>query len=138
MIEKIDDIVVCCVICYEVFVIEQYVLEVEEWDGCDGEVIYLIVCDDSGVFIGMVWLLLEGVIGKIGCVVVLKVVCGSGIGVVLICVLLQELVGIQGIICVKLGVQIYVIGFYEKLGFFVYGFEYLDVGIVYCDMIQEL
>lgn len=138
MIEKTSDIATCRQIRHEVFVIEQQVPEAEEWDDLDGQAVHLLARDDSGAAIGTARLLFQGDTGKIGRVAVRKVARGTGIGAALIHAAVAELQRTPGIVRAKLGAQTHAIGFYEKLGFAVYGPEYQDGGIPHRDMTREL
>ncbi|SMO58409.1 GNAT family N-acetyltransferase [Paracoccus laeviglucosivorans] len=138
MIEKTQDIATCRQIRHEVFVVEQLVPEAEEWDDLDGDAIHLIARDDSGQPIGTARILFDGETGKIGRVAVRKAGRGTGIGAALIRAALEELAQTPGITRAKLGAQTHAIGFYEKLGFTVYGPEYQDGGIPHRDMTREL
>ncbi|MDS9465966.1 GNAT family N-acetyltransferase [Paracoccus sp. MBLB3053] len=138
MIEKTDDIETCRAIRREVFIIEQNVSEAEEWDGRDDEAIHLLARDPLGRAIGTARILFDAETGKIGRVAVLQAARGTGTGAALIRAALDELRALPEIRRVKLGAQTHAIGFYEKLGFKVFGPEYDDAGIPHRDMILEL
>lgn len=138
MIERTNDFEACRAIRHEVFVIEQQVLEDEEWDELDASAIHLIARDDSGIPVGTARLLVDGDTGKIGRVAVRKDARGTGMGAALIRAGMDQLRGLPGVTRAKLGAQCHAIGFYEKLGFTVYGPEYLDAGIPHRDMTREL
>ncbi len=138
MIEKTDDIQTCRAIRHEVFVLEQSVPEVDEWDDLDDQAIHLIARDAQGAAIGTARLLVQGDSGKIGRVAVRKAGRGTGVGAALIRAAMQELRALPGVARAKLGAQTHAIGFYEKLGFTAYGPEYLDGGIPHRDMMQDL
>lgn len=138
MIERTDDLATCRAIRHEVFVVEQNVPEAEEWDDLDADAIHLIARDDQGAAIGTARLLVLGDTGKIGRVAVRRAARGTGIGAALILASMQALRQIPGVTRAKLGAQCHAIGFYEKLGFVVYGPEYLDGGIPHRDMMRDL
>ena len=76
-------------------------------------------------------LVLEGV--RLPASAVLPEARGTGAGVALMHAALDELRA-RGVRVAKLGAQTHAIGFYERLGFTVYGPEYDDAGIPHRDM----
>lgn len=136
-IELTDDLEACRALRRTVFIEEQKVPEAEEWDGLDGQAIHLLAWQE-GEPVGTARILLQGEIGKIGRVCVLEQARGTGLGAALIRAAMDVLRTRPGIVTAKLGAQTHAIGFYEKLGFTVYGPEYDDAGIPHRDMVREL
>lgn len=132
-----DDLACCHALRRTVFIEEQCVPEAEEVDGRDEDALHLLARLD-GAAVGCARILIDGAIGKIGRVCVLRELRGHGIGVALIKAALDVLRARPGITQAKLGSQTHAIGFYEKLGFQATGPEYLDAGIAHRDMVREL
>ena len=82
-------------------------------------------------------MLLNGGVGKIGRVAVLREKRGTGLGKALIRAALDELRAL-GLEQAKLGAQTHAIGFYEALGFVAIGPEFMDAGIPHRDMVLAL
>ncbi len=137
MIEKTTDLETCMAIRLKVFVEEQNVPVEQERDHHDDTAIHLLAVLD-GQAVGTARILRDGVVGKIGRVAVLPQARGTGLGAALIRAALAELRATPGVTRAKLGAQTHAIGFYEKLGFAVYGPEYLDGGIPHRDMALDL
>ncbi len=111
----------------EVFVKEQgYALEIER-DAFDRQAAHALACeDDKPVGTGRLYLD-EEARWHIGRVAVLREARGRGIGDLVMRMLLLSALEF-GADAVYLGSQEHATGFYEKLGFRVYGGEYLDEG----------
>ena len=111
-----------------VFVQEQNVSVEEEMDGLDNEADhYLLWVRDEPVATARVRLL-SGV-AKIERVAVLKSQRGKDIGRKLMEFIISDLKQNPAIQTLKLGAQVQVIPFYERLGFMAYGDEFMDAGI---------
>ena len=131
-----DDFDACMPIRRTVFVDEQNVPEELEHDEHDATATHLLAVTDDGP-IGTARLLIDGNVGKIGRVAVLRNARGTGAGVALIRAALDELRA-RGCATAKLGAQTHATGFYEKLGFAAFGPEYDDAGIPHRDMTRAL
>lgn len=131
------DIAACQALRRVVFILEQGVPETDEVDDRDDTAQHLLARLD-GAPIGTARLLIEGAVGKIGRVCVLKEARGQGVGVALIRAAVALFGGVPGVKKVKLGAQTHAVGFYEALGFQAVGEVYQDAGIPHRDMILSL
>lgn len=127
-----DDFPACAAIRRRVFIEEQNVPEELELDDLDAAAVHLLATQD-GRPVGTARLLIEGRTAKIGRVAILPELRGTGAGAALMRAALDELRA-RGVTKAKLGAQTHAIGFYERLGFTVYGPEYDDAGIPHRDM----
>ena len=127
-----DDFPACAAIRRRVFIEEQNVPEELELDDLDATAVHLLATQD-GRPVGTARLLIEGETAKIGRVAILPELRGTGAGAALMRAALDELRA-RGVTTAKLGAQTHAIGFYERLGFTVYGPEYDDAGIPHRDM----
>lgn len=127
-----DDFPACAAIRRRVFIEEQNVPEELELDDLDAAAVHLLATQD-GRPVGTARLLIEGETAKIGRVAILPELRGTGAGAALMRAALDELRA-RGVTKAKLGAQTHAIGFYERLGFTVYGPEYDDAGIPHRDM----
>ena len=123
-IDVTQDLEACLKLRFEVFVDEQGVPVEEERDALDDSATHLLALQDGTPEIGRV------------CVV--KTARGTGLGAKLIEACVNVARNQAGITRAKLGAQTHAIGFYEKLGFEVYGPVYLDAGIDHRDMVKPL
>ncbi|VAV94771.1 GNAT family acetyltransferase YjcF [hydrothermal vent metagenome] len=120
-----------------VFVEEQNVPMDEEIDGLDGEADHYLLClNDRAVATARVRHLDE--VAKIERVAVLCGNRGLNIGRRLMEYIMADIQGNPAIRVMKLGAQIQVIEFYEKLGFTCYGDEFLDAGIRHRWMMRRI
>ncbi len=120
-----------------VFVEEQNVPVDEEIDGLDGEADhYLLFLDNIATATARVRHLDE--IAKIERVAVLSGNRGLNIGRRLMEYIMADIRENSAIQVMKLGAQIQVIKFYEKLGFTCYGDEFLDAGIRHRWMMRRI
>ncbi len=131
------DIAACRALRRTVFIEEQGVSEAIEVDGLDDTAIHLLATRD-GIPVGCARLLVQGSIGKVGRVCVLREARGTGLGAELMRAAIGELRQIPGVTTAKLGSQSHAIPFYERLGFTATGPEYLEAGIPHRDMILPL
>jgi ElaA protein len=131
-----DDIASCRALRRVVFIEEQGVSETDEVDDLDPVSIHLLAVKD-GVAVGSARIVPVDDTAKIGRVCVVKDERGDGLGAELIRSALLEAKE-RGFARAKLGSQVHAIGFYEKLGFTVYGPVYDDAGIDHRDMVFEL
>lgn len=137
MIAVVDDYTPCIALRRAVFIEEQQIAEADEMDDLDDSAIHLLATDD-GTPVGTARLLIDGKIGKIGRICVLKSHRGTGLGAALVEASVAHLKTRPGITTAKLGAQEYAIPFYEKLGFVGYGPFYDDAGIPHRDMKRPL
>lgn len=127
------DLEACHLLRRIVFIEEQGVSEADELDDLDEGAIHLLA-RQNGKPVASARLLLQGEIGKIGRVCVLKEMRGTGLGQLLMLKALEELSHLPAITTAKLGAQCHALGFYEKLGFTAFGPIYDDAGIPHRDM----
>ena len=105
-------------------------------DRSSNEAVLLALQD--GTPVGTARIVFQGETAKIGRVCVVKSARGTGLGAKLIEACVNVARNQAGIPRAKLGAQTHAIGFYEKLGFEVYGPVYLDAGIDHRDMVKPL
>lgn len=132
-IDVTRDLEACHLLRRIVFIEEQGVSEADELDDLDAGAIHLLA-RDQGRPVASARLLLQGEVGKIGRVCVLKEMRGTGLGQLLMLKALEELSRLPEITTAKLGAQCHALGFYEKLGFTAFGPIYDDAGIPHRDM----
>ena len=132
-----EDHETCFALRHEVFVDEQGVPKEEELDELDPTASHLLATDQETP-VGTARVVFQGDTAKIGRVCVVKSARGTGLGAELIKASVELAKTQPGITTAKLGAQVHAIGFYEKLGFTVYGPVYLDAGIDHRDMVQDL
>lgn len=118
----------------QVFIIEQNVPAVAEWDDMDAQSLHVIARDDEGRPIGTGRLNPQHTIGRVAVIASWR---GRGVGVALIRALLTA-ARERGIARVDLHSQTHAIGFYERLGFDAFGEEYLECDIAHRSMAIEL
>ena len=112
-----------------VFTKEQQIDEEKDFDGQDpGAVHVLVAC--QGQYVGTGRMLADGHIGRLA---VLKAYRGRGLGASVLLALITEAKS-KGMTRVYLGAQKHATGFYEKLGFSVYGEPYMEVNIEHVQM----
>ena len=114
----------------QVFIHEQHVPLVLEWDGLDDKAQHLLALNSAGEPIGCARLPGDGSIGRMA---VLKSWRGKGVGSALLrtAVLIYRQ---QGIKKLTLSAQMHAVSFYEKAGFEVCSEPYLDADILHVDM----
>ena len=132
-----EDLAACLALRHEVFCVEQGVSEAEERDGRDAEARHLLARID-GAPAGTLRLRVVGDAAKLERVCVAAPHRGTGLGAALTRAALDLAAGIPGVARAKLGAQVPVIAFYERLGFTAHGPEYLDAGIPHRDMTRPL
>ena len=130
-----EDLESCHWLRREVFIKEQGVTEADEMDALDADCLHLLASDAQGP-VGTARVLLQDGVAKIGRVCVLPAHRGTGLGAALIRKAMEVVAGRAT--SVKLGAQVHAIGFYEALGFQVYGPVYDDAGIDHRDMVRPL
>ncbi len=136
-IDVTQDLETCLKLRFEVFVDEQGVPVEEERDALDDTATHLLALQD-GTPVGTARIVFQDDTAKIGRVCVVKSARGTGLGAKLIEACVSVARNQAGITRAKLGAQTHAIGFYEKLGFEVYGPIYLDAGIDHRDMVKPL
>ncbi|PXW79778.1 GNAT family N-acetyltransferase [Tritonibacter sp. AK171] len=136
-IDVTQDLEACLKLRFEVFVDEQGVPVEEERDALDDTATHLLALQD-GTPVGTARIVFQDDTAKIGRVCVVKTARGTGLGAKLIEACVNVARNQAGITRAKLGAQTHAIGFYEKLGFEVYGPVYLDAGIDHRDMVKPL
>jgi len=117
-----------------VFIDEQGVPEVEEWDEEDQGASHFLVRDKSGQAVATARLLNDGRIGRMA---VLKGARGLGIGSALLTAAERE-AAVAGLTEVYLSAQVQALPFYEKAGYRAYGKDFLDAGIPHRWMRKKL
>ncbi|HTT37567.1 MAG TPA: GNAT family N-acetyltransferase [Burkholderiales bacterium] len=117
-----------------VFVREQNVPLVLEWDGLDAASLHVIAEDRAGAPIGTGRLLPHGRIGRMA---VLQPWRGKGVGSALLAELIRAAIE-RGLAEVTLDAQIHALGFYARMGFEAEGAEFLDAGIPHRRMRRAL
>ncbi|MBL4801344.1 MAG: GNAT family N-acetyltransferase [Emcibacter sp.] len=123
-----EDMEKCFEIRKTVFVHEQHVSLSEEMDGLDKEAEhYLLSVDGKSTATARIRYLSD--VAKIERVAVLKNMRGYALGQRLMDFIIRDIKKNPAIKNLKLGAQIQVVTFYEKLGFESYGDEFLDAGI---------
>ncbi len=136
-IAKTCDLETCLLLRRKVFIDEQNVPEDEEIDAYDETAIHLLAFEDDTP-VGTARIVVQGEVGKIGRVYVLKEYRGTGLGADLINAALEQMRGLPDVTTARLGAQTHALGFYERLGFAAFGDEYLDAGIPHFDMERAL
>lgn len=114
---------------YEVFTKEQGIESVMDFDGRDEGAIHCLV-EHDGKYIGTGRMLSDGHIGRLA---VLKGNRSNGYGTTILKTLIAEAKK-KNLKRVFLGAQESAIGFYEHLGFSVYGDPFIEVGIKHVPM----
>lgn len=132
-----DDIDACLDIRRTVFIDEQNVDEAIEMDGLEHEGIHVLLTHD-GTPAGCARIMVNGPVGKIGRVAVLKAFRGLGLGKAVMEECARILKATPGVTEARLGAQTYAIPFYEGLGYRVDGDEYIDANIPHRPMVMTL
>lgn len=114
---------------YEVFTIEQGIESVMDFDGRDEGAIHCLVKHDEK-YVGTGRMLSDGHIGRLA---VLKGNRSNGYGTTILKTLIAEAKK-KNLKRVFLGAQEPATGFYQRLGFSVYGAPYIEVGIKHVPM----
>jgi predicted GNAT family N-acyltransferase len=114
----------------EVFVVEQHVLEHEEWDDRDAVSVHVIALASDGSAIGTGRLLPDGHIGRMA---VQKPWRGRGVGSALLTELIAMARG-RGFSETRLNAQTHALAFYCKHGYTTLGEEFMEAGIPHYEM----
>ncbi|MGH1400914.1 GNAT family N-acetyltransferase [Acinetobacter tandoii] len=117
----------------QVFIQEQQIAAVDEWDVQDEISQHFVVCDGEQV-IATARLLPNHSIGRVA---VLASHRGQGIGKLLMQEIIQQ-ARIQQRPLLQLSSQVHAMSFYQALGFQVCGEAYMDCGIPHIDMQMSL
>ncbi len=131
--ESSEDLESCVRVRLQVFVEEQGVPKELEMDALDAQAVHYLATIDSEP-VGVARRLIHGSHAKIGRVAVLKQWRRKGIGQRIMKHILAEAQH-DGLAGAELGAQVWVIGFYEELGFSVVSDEFLDAGIPHREMV---
>ena len=122
----------------DVFMHEQYVSPIDEWDGLDEQAQHFLVRSSTEQAVGCARLLLEEHNGRalcnIGRVAILKPFRGQGLGHELMAFIIDYCKKIAQGSTIYLHAQIDRRHFYEALGFVVQGDEFMDAGIPHISM----
>jgi predicted GNAT family N-acyltransferase len=113
----------------DVFTDEQGIAEAIDFDGQDPDALHVLVAY-GGKNVGTGRMLSDGHIGRLA---VLQEVRGRGLGARAVLALVEEAERI-GLNRVYLGAQMHAVGFYERLGFAIYGQPYTEADIEHIHM----
>jgi len=119
---------------YDVFVVEQRVPEVLEWDEADAESMHALASDAAGVPIGCARLLRDGHIGRVA---VARDWRERGVGTALMLHLIDK-ARARGDAEVIVNAQVAAMPFYERHGFVASGDVFEEVGIAHRVMTRAL
>lgn len=112
----------------EVFVMEQRVSPVDEWDTHDYEATHFLMLVD-GAPMGTARVRVLGDVAKLERIAIRSYVRGQGLGKKMMQYLLQFAAQQKGVITARISAQTYAIAFYEKCGFAITSEEFIDAGI---------
>ncbi|MGW0907904.1 GNAT family N-acetyltransferase [Streptomyces sp. NPDC002853] len=142
-----DDLEACFAVRKEVFVVEQQVPEDLEYDAYDADAVHVIAVRDDGLPLGTGRLLTgaaaaaknggDALVGALGRLAVTKEARGLGVGAALVRAI-EDAARARGLTAVDLHAQTHALGFYERLGYEVYGPEFPDAGIPHRAMRKSL
>jgi len=119
---------------YDVFVVEQRVPEVLEWDEADAESMHALASDAAGVPIGCARLLRDGHIGRVA---VARDWRERGVGTALMLHLIDK-ARARGDAEVIVNAQVAAMPFYERHGFIASGDVFEEAGIAHRVMTRAL
>jgi len=119
---------------YDVFVVEQRVPEVLEWDEADAESMHALASDAAGVPIGCARLLRDGHIGRVA---VARDWRERGVGTALMLHLIDK-ARARGDAEVIVNAQVSAMPFYERHGFIASGDVFEEAGIAHRVMTRAL
>lgn len=142
-----DDLEACFAVRKEVFVVEQQVPEDLEYDAYDADAVHVIAVRDDGLPLGTGRLLTgaaaaaknggDAEVGALGRLAVSKAARGLGVGAALVRAI-EDAARARDLTAVDLHAQTHALGFYERLGYEVYGPEFPDAGIPHRAMRKAL
>ncbi|MYW66261.1 GNAT family N-acetyltransferase [Streptomyces sp. SID8379] len=137
----------CFAVRRDVFVAEQGVPEELEYDAYDPGAVHVLAVRDDGLPLGTGRLLTgdaaavknggDAGVGALGRLAVAKAARGLGVGAALV-LAIEEAARERGLTAVDLHAQTHALGFYERLGYVVYGPEFPDAGIPHRAMRKSL
>ena len=117
----------------QVFIQEQHIDPEIEFDGLDTQAVHVLVVDGEQP-LGTGRILANGHIGRIA---IMQAARGQGLGVKVVRALV-EYAKQQGYPKVDLGAQTHAVDFYGKLGFTLYGDEFMEANIPHQAMVMLL
>ncbi|APY88774.1 GNAT family N-acetyltransferase [Streptomyces alfalfae] len=142
-----DDLEACFAVRKEVFVVEQQVPQDLEYDAYDAGAVHVLAVRDDGTPLGTGRLLTgaaaaaknggERGIGALGRLAVRRTARGLGVGARLVAAI-EDAARARGLTAVDLHAQTHALGFYERLGYEVYGPVFPDAGIPHRAMRKPL
>ncbi|MFJ8823289.1 GNAT family N-acetyltransferase [Streptomyces sp. NPDC102467] len=137
----------CFAVRKDVFVGEQNVPEDLEYDEYDAGAVHVLAVREDGVPLGTGRLLTGAAaavknggaadVGALGRLAVAKAARGLGVGAALVRAI-EDAARERGVAAVDLHAQTHALGFYERLGYVVYGPEFPDAGIPHRAMRKSL
>lgn len=137
----------CFTVRKEVFVREQGVPEDIEYDAYDAGAVHVLAVREDGVPLGTGRLLSgeaaaaknggDPSVGSLGRLAVTREARGLGVGAALVRAI-EKAAHARGLAAVDLHAQTHALGFYERLGYVVYGPEFRDAGIPHRAMRRSL
>ncbi|MFD0142267.1 MULTISPECIES: GNAT family N-acetyltransferase [unclassified Streptomyces] len=142
-----DDREACFRVRREVFVVEQNVPQEIEYDRYDETAVHVLAVREDGLPLGTGRLLHgadalgktggDASVGSLGRLAVSKAARGLGVGAALVRAI-EDAARERGLSAVDLHAQTHALGFYERLGYEVYGPEFPDAGIPHRAMRRAL
>ncbi|MET7361474.1 GNAT family N-acetyltransferase [Streptomyces sp. NPDC005562] len=142
-----DDLEACFAVRKDVFVAEQQVPEELEYDAYDAGAVHVLAVREDGVPLGTGRLLTgaaaaaknggDAGVGALGRLAVTRAARGLGVGAALVRAI-EDAARARGLTAVDLHAQTHALGFYERLGYEVYGPEFPDAGIPHRAMRKPL
>ncbi|MEU6994794.1 GNAT family N-acetyltransferase [Streptomyces sp. NPDC046465] len=145
--ESTDDLEACFAVRKDVFVAEQQVPEDLEYDAYDAGAVHVLAVREDGLPLGTGRLLTgaaaaaknggDATVGALGRLAVTRAARGLGVGARLVGAI-EDAARARGLTAVDLHAQTHALGFYERLGYEVYGPEFPDAGIPHRAMRKPL
>ncbi|MCT4355220.1 GNAT family N-acetyltransferase [Streptomyces sp. Je 1-79] len=142
-----DDREACFAVRREVFVVEQNVPQDIEYDRYDETAVHVLALREDGLPLGTGRLLhgadavgktgADTSVGSLGRLAVSQAARGLGVGAALVRAI-EDAARERGLTAVDLHAQTHALGFYERLGYEVYGPEFPDAGIPHRAMRRAL
>ncbi|MFF9014058.1 GNAT family N-acetyltransferase [Streptomyces sp. NPDC014870] len=142
-----EDREACFAVRREVFVVEQDVPQELEYDTYDATAVHVLALREDGLPLGTGRLLFgadaagktggDASVGSLGRLAVAKAARGLGVGAALVRAI-EDAARERGLTAVDLHAQTHALGFYERLGYEVYGPEFQDAGIPHRAMRRAL
>lgn len=142
-----EDLEACFAVRKEVFVVEQQVPQDLEYDAYDAGALHVLAIREDGTPLGTGRLLSGDAaaaknggdpdVGALGRLAVTRAARGLGVGAALVRAI-EDAARAHGLTAVDLHAQTHALGFYERLGYEVYGPEFPDAGIAHRAMRKAL